>query len=99
MIVKVSTEGKPILEDAENFRVLSVLAICGSDQLAAALATTGRMEADGHAWILCSWLLENGRPDDAAWRAGFDAMLVYAMNHGWVDELSGRVRAHVEFAR
>jgi hypothetical protein len=39
-----------------------------------------------------------GRPDDAKWLAGFEAMLDYASSHGWVDPATNNIRAHVEYA-
>jgi hypothetical protein len=34
----------------------------------------------------------------AEWRASFDAMLRAARKFGWIDEATGRVRAHIERA-
>jgi hypothetical protein len=38
-----------------------------------------------------------GVPGNAEWREGYDKMLEAARNHGWIDEASGAIRAHVEW--
>ena len=38
----------------------------------------------------------SGRPDDENWAAAFAEMIVKARTHGWVDEKTKAIRAHVE---
>ena len=37
-----------------------------------------------------------GAPGDADWRAGFERMIQVARRHGWVEEGSRAIRAHVQ---
>jgi hypothetical protein len=98
MIIKIDPAGAATLQDIDNFRAFNVTAGCGAPDLVQALAALGRLDADGNAWISRAWLLSMGRPDDAKWLAGFDAMLDYARSHGWVDPATNNIRAHVEYA-
>ena len=41
--------------------------------------------------------LAGARAGEAGWRAGFEAMIVYAAEHGWIND-AGAIRAHVEVA-
>lgn len=89
------------LTDQDNFRELDVRAASdlGETEVARELERlgVGRNEP-GHAWFPVQTLLDLGRPDDPAWRAGFDAMLAYADTAGWVRaDGSGErlVRAHL----
>ena len=97
MIIRTGTDGAVALDDVDNFRAFSVAAACDADLLASALATAGRLDTGGHAWISRDWLVENGRPHDPEWRASLDAMLAYAKDHGWIDEATDSIRAHVEY--
>jgi hypothetical protein len=94
---------EPQLVDADVFDALKVT-VTGGDAsdagLASALATVGTLEAGGeNAFLEVEALagLAGSRAADPEWRAGFDRMVSYAAEHGWVDG-EGRVQAHVERA-
>ena len=55
------------------------------------------VRAAEHAWVPVQSLerLAADRAVDPEWRRGFDAMLDYARQHGWVQD--GAVRAHIEW--
>jgi hypothetical protein len=66
------------------------------ERLAGVLAPHGRLE-DGHAWIATEAVVElAGDAVDDAWRAGFDAMLAYARDKGFLAEDGSEIRAHLE---
>lgn len=98
MKICIGPSGTLVLEDVEDFSALSVSVACGVDLLEEAVVKIGWIEAGGYVWVSRTWLLENGQPDDPAWRAGFESMLAYAKNHYWIDERTDCVRAHVEFS-
>ena len=52
-----------------------------------------------HAWVPVQGLeqLAGERLTDPEWRQGFQTMLDYARQHGWVKD--GAVRAHIEWPR
>ncbi len=93
MIVTLDARLPPTLTDADNLTALKVLAPPGGDR-AAMLNGLGRPEGD-HAWLGIAALRGMG-PDDAGWRAGFDAMIVYAASKGWLSADGLAVRSHVE---
>jgi hypothetical protein len=37
-----------------------------------------------------------GRPDDESWQKSYFAMIEVARKHGWIDDQSSAIRAHVE---
>lgn len=88
--------GEP--DDFGRFKVL----IRGSgdeSSLAVALAGVGRPSGRDAAWILPDAIRELApAAGDPAWEASFRSMLASAQKHGWVDEETGAVRAHCEWA-
>jgi hypothetical protein len=97
MIIKITPAGTATLEDIDNFRAFNVTAACEAQDLSQALTGLGRLDAEGNAWISRAWLLVKGRSSDTSWLTGFEAMLSYARDHGWVDSATDSIRAHVEF--
>jgi hypothetical protein len=97
MIVAVSEDGGVVLREADDLKAFKVMATCKEAELARLLAPAGDLDGAGHAWIRRDWLVRNGRPDDPAWLEGFDKMLAYAKDKGWVDAARDSVRAHVEY--
>jgi hypothetical protein len=57
------------------------------------------VQAPEHVYVPVAELLRlaGEHAEDPEWRRGFDAMLAYADEHGWVRD--GAVRAHVELQR
>jgi len=92
MFINIPAGGKATLEDADNFKTFKIV-LAAPD---VALGPVGRRDG-GYGWVSVAWLQANGWPDDADWRAGFNAMLAYAEASGWIDE-SGAVRGHIELA-
>lgn len=98
MILRVSQDGRPAVEDAADLKRFKVV-VEGRPALDAArasLGSLGEMPDAETAWIAAQALaaLVGG---DAAWQAGFAAMLEKVKPFGWYDEASGRIRAHVEW--
>lgn len=94
MIIKIDPSGAPRLDEADNFRSFKIVLPAGLGDPRQALSVIGRQD-DGHVWVSRCWIEENGRPADADWATGFEAMITYAQSAGWVDE-DGAIRAHVE---
>jgi len=87
------------LVDAADFRGFHV-AVTGGDvgdeRLVAVLAPHGRLDGD-HAWIdvdAVTALAGDAADDD--WRAGFDGMVAYARDKGFLDVSGTAIRAHLE---
>jgi hypothetical protein len=91
------------LVDADVFDALKVTVTGGdasSAGLASGLAPIGALDPSGeNAFLEVEALagLAGARAEDPEWRAGFDLMVSFAAEHGWVDA-EGRVQAHVERA-
>jgi hypothetical protein len=97
MIVSVdASSGSIELLAPDDFKALSI-SLAGGSPGDAAAALGGRTDGD-HVWIPAERLRALGRPDDDGWSASFDAMLEKVKPYGYVDPVSGDVRAHVVVA-
>lgn len=69
----------------------------GEGELAPAIADIGRVDGQAHVYLRPDAIrvLAGEAGNDPAWRKGFDAMLAFAREHGWIGA-DGAVRAHVE---
>ncbi len=90
------TEGRLRVESGEDLKRLSA-AFAGSGHLEKPLPTGLRLDEDGsHLWVeiaTLSTLAGAGRPCE--WHRQFDAMIVFAARHGWVDDKRQAVRIHI----
>jgi hypothetical protein len=87
------------LVDPGDFRGFHV-AVAGGDtddgRLAAVLAPHGRLDGD-HAWISTDAVIAlAGAAADDDWQAGFDGMVAYARDKGFLDADGTAIRAHLE---
>jgi hypothetical protein len=89
------------LVDPGDFRGFHVAVAGGStedDRLAAVLAPHGRLDGE-HFWIATDAVVAlAGRADDDDWQAGFDGMVTYAREKGFLDDSGTAIRAHLEEA-
>lgn len=101
MEIVVAGEG-PSVEGAEDLKRLAVRAAAVSDLTR--LGGLGTATDDGaHVWLsvdalraaAAATIAEGQR---AAWVEGFDGMIAYASQKGWLDEAGTHVRAHVELS-
>jgi hypothetical protein len=88
------------LVEPDDFTSFAVAVTGPPNRLAdvsAALTPYGTVDADGaHAHLLPDAVRGLHGDADENWAAGFDRMIDYARDHGWVDG-DGRVRAHMEW--
>ena len=101
MIIRLTADTAPRLDDADNFRAFKIVASQSLDRVALtrALGTLGRLADDDHAWIDEAALRElANRPDDQTWHDSATAMIGYARKAGFIDEATGAIRAHIEWA-
>jgi hypothetical protein len=89
------------LEDADNFRSFKVVVAMPKAELEAvrrALSGIAVLPDRDTAWVseqaLRNWA---GLADDAAWQESLTAMIAKAKPHGWIDEASKAIKAHVEW--
>jgi hypothetical protein len=101
MFLKVSAASTVTLEDAHNFRAFKVVVAMTDAELETlrnALANVATLSDRGTAWVseqaLRAW---PGFMNDAAWQNSLTAMIEKARPHGWIDEASKSIRAHVEW--
>ena len=101
MFLKVSTASTVTLEDAHNFRAFKVVVAMTDAELEtvrSALANVATLPDRGTAWVsegaLRAW---PGYANDAQWQSSLTAMIEKARPHGWIDEASKSIRAHVEW--
>ena len=101
MIIRLSPDTTPHLDDADNFRAFKIVAPQSMDRaaLTRALGTLGRLADDDHAWIDEAALRQlANRPGDKTWHDSATAMIGYARKAGFIDEATGAIRAHIEWA-
>ena len=101
MIIQLSSTSAPRLDDADNFRAFKIVAPKSLDRAALrrALGTLGRLADDDHAWIDEAALRQlANRPNDKTWHDNATAMIGYARKAGFIDEATGAIRAHIEWA-
>lgn len=101
MIIILSADRTPRLDDPDNFRAFKIVAPKNMDAaaLTRALGTLGRLADNDHAWIDEAALRQlANRPNDKTWHDNATAMLAYARKSGWIDAETGAIRAHIERA-
>jgi hypothetical protein len=101
MFLKVSAASTVTLEDAHNFRAFKVVVATADTELGtvrSALASVATLPDRGTAWVseqaLRAW---PGYATDAAWQSSLTVMIEKARPHGWIDEASKSIKAHVEW--
>ena len=97
MIIEYSTMGLRLLEpnDFHKFKVVLRAPLASSRPLIDGVTFVD----DDNALVRVNVAPRlPGVPDNAEWRQGYDQMVGAARSHGWIDEASGAIRAHVEWA-
>jgi hypothetical protein len=102
VIVHTDLDARTVrLDEAGDFTGFHVAVAGGGpddERLADLLAPYGRLDGD-HAWIAVDAVVTlAGDEADDGWRAGFDGMVAYAREKGFLDERGTAVRAHLEAA-
>ena len=99
MFLKLLADRTVRLEDRDNFRAFKLVvegSRAGLEAARAALA--GTVELADAAWVLEAAL--RGFPEvagDAAWQQALTGMIDKARPHGWIDDTSKAIKAHVEW--
>ena len=103
MYVEVRDEdgkARAILNEPDDLKKFKVI-VDGSlslEGLSEALRGIGRTASREVVWVQPEAIrrLAAGRVD-GAWEASFGRMIEYARTKGWVDEVTGEIRAHCEW--
>jgi len=103
MIIAVTAQGGLEFRDRDDFKGFKVLVEkkgASSADIAAALKGVATLDPDGKAaWVsgnaLRTW---QGQKQPDAWIASFDKMVEAVKKFGWVNEVDGTVRGHIEMA-
>jgi hypothetical protein len=94
-------DGGVTLQDAGDFQGFHVEVSGGpvdDARLAEVLAPHGRLDGE-HAWIGTDAVVALAGDDaDDEWHRGFDAMVAYARDKGFLSEDGEAIRAHLESA-
>lgn len=84
------------LDEPNDFKGFKVV-VRGDD--ASAIDTVGRLEDADTAWIQIEAVRKlAGEAADQTWEDGYDAMLAYAREKGWLHDARREIQAHVERA-
>jgi hypothetical protein len=98
MIVEVSRARGPQLLESCDFRKFKLVlrdGLAASQVSIRGLTFTSETEALVGIDFVASL---PGVPDDAVWRADYEAMIQAARHSGWIDEATNMIRAHIEWA-
>lgn len=100
MIIHADLDASTVtLVDPGDFRVFHVAVAGGStedERLATVLAPHGRLDGE-YAWITTDGVIAlAGAAADDEWHAGFDGMVAYARDKGFLDDAGTAIRAHLE---
>lgn len=95
-MVIVVQDGNVRLEEPSDFEGFKVV-VHGEDT--SAIDSVGRLEDRDTAWIQMEAVRKlAGDAADQTWEDGYDAMLAYAREKGWLHDARREIRAHVERA-
>lgn len=101
MFLNVLSASIVTLEDAKNFRAFKVVVVAPNadlDTVRNALANIAILPDRDTAWVseraLRAW---PELVNDAAWQDALTAMIEKARPHGWIDDASKAIKAHVEW--
>jgi len=103
MIIAITAAGTLELKEKDDFKGFKLVAEkpgITDEEIAEAVKSIGALDADHtHVWVtqeaMKNW---GGHPAPADWSASFDAMLEKVKKYGFVHEVTGDVRAHIERA-
>ena len=100
MIIRADLDaGSVALVESRDFGGFHVAVAGGGvddERLGAVLSSYGRLDGD-HAWIDVDAVdALAGEAADDDWRAGFDGMVAYARDKGFLDDSGTAIRAHLE---
>jgi len=96
-MVIVLEDGGVHMQDPSDFKAFKVVVTKGEDD--ASIAPVGRFEDADTAWIQIEAVRRlAGNAVDQAWEEGYDAMLAYAREKGWLHDARREIQAHVERA-
>lgn len=89
------------LEYTDDFKSFKVVVADGSENATAAakgFAGVARFEGNDTAWVYESALRDwQDLRSDLTWQKGLDFMIAKARPHGWIDDTSHSIRAHVVY--
>ncbi|WP_162580476.1 hypothetical protein [Variovorax sp. PBS-H4] len=84
-------------DDFKAFKVVVHAALDVNDRVLKDFAGTARFEDDQACWVSQAGLRTLAGPlATPQWLADLDAMVSKARPHGWIDDSTGDIRAHVE---
>lgn len=99
MLIVIALDLRIRLEEVSDFKRFSVRVDADPaalPQVQQAAAAAGRMPDAATLWVDVAWLRRaSPLAEDATWQAGFAAMIDFARRHGWIEEGTGAIRAHV----
>lgn len=95
------TEGRIMLAKPDDFKAFKVVVTGGKLRFVEVVqdfSGTARFDDELLCWVSQAGLQTLAGPAATpAWLAGMEAMVAKARPHGWIDEATGDIRAHVEW--
>lgn len=85
-----------VLLEADDLTSLSIVTLDGGRSAVADLDGVVTFDEGGYGWINRQWLVREGGFEAGSRRDDFEKMIAFAASRGWVDPMTGAVRAHVE---
>jgi hypothetical protein len=102
MLLRVLANGDVHLENAHEFRSFKLIIESSSGELArarSALSGIATLPSADTAWVSQQALRQwPSVTEDRAWQSDFAAMIEKARPHGWIDDATQAIKAHIEWA-
>ena len=101
MFVKVTRNGAVSLEDRDNFRAFRLViedVASRRDHVERQLGSLAQLIDETHAWVSETNL--RIRPEvvgDLEWQSKLDAMIENARSHGWINDQTRAIKAHIDW--
>lgn len=102
-----AASGALALVEGDDFTAFHVVALprdAAEHEVGAALGSDGGAAGDDHVWVTVEAVQRLAVPGLAdadavvAWRSGFEKMLAYAHENGWMNDDRSCIRAHISRA-
>lgn len=97
MLISVSGSGV-LLDEADRFDGFKIVSDLNDEEIERKLQeSAGYRDGRGHFCIKREWIVAQApASNQGSWQMSFGKMMDFAATRGWIDTVTGAIRAHVE---